>query len=205
MTSEAKFRLILMVFLAVLALGGLGLFVVYRYYPSDVLNENIVTLNANAAIQTNTPLQNTNAVVVNTNTPVVNTNIIPSAPISDEARVTALAKSFTERYGSFSNQNENENLVRLLVYMTAKLQAKTQEFITAQQVKNENTDVYYGVTTDAVSTRFEEFTSEKAIVFVSTRRRASKEGEAAVVSSQAGRIVLVKINGEWFVDKFDWQ
>lgn len=210
MTSQAKFKIILVVLVALMVIGGAGLFVAYRFWPSDnsTSQTNQVT-NTNTTANTNVPV-NTNEVVVNlsnSNQDNQNSNVnTPSGePLPDENRVLALARSFTERYGSFSNQNEFENLERLFIYMTPKLQQATQEFIDQQSSQQATNDPYYGVTTDVVTITFDKFEEDKAVTFVATRRRESREGEAAVVYSQTARVVMVKQDGEWLVDKFEWQ
>lgn len=200
MNSQAKFKLFILILVAVLVLGGVGLFAAYRFYPGNtntVVNQNNGNQNTNAIVNAVT---NSNESVGNTNE--VNVNI-GGEPLSDEQRVLGLARSFTERYGSFSNQNEFENLERLLIYMTPRLQKETQAFVASQEGKDNS--VYYGVTTDAVSVRLEKLEEQKAVVFVSTRRKESREGSATNAFSQTARIVLVKDSGEWLVDKFDWQ
>lgn len=200
MNSQAKFKLFILILVALLVLGGVGLFAAYRFYPGNtntVVNQNNGNQNTNAIVNAVT---NTNESAGNTNE--VNVNI-GGEPLSDEQRVLGLARSFTERYGSFSNQNEFENLERLLIYMTPRLQKETQAFVASQEGKDNS--VYYGVTTDAVSVRLEKLEEQKAVVFVSTRRKESREGSATNAFSQTARIVLVKDGGEWLVDKFDWQ
>lgn len=210
MTSQSKFKLIMMILVALLVLGGGGLVASYFFFPgllggnvnttNGSTNTNLV-VNATNQIVNNTPDGlNTNIVVVNTN----NTNASGEA-IPDENRILALGRSFTERYGSFSNQNEFENLSRLLTYMTSRLRQDTQAFITEQEQKQSPTDVYYGVTTDVVSINIETFEDKRAVVMVAARRRESREGENTVVSSQTARLVMVKQQGEWLVDKFEWQ
>ncbi|MEK7540063.1 MAG: hypothetical protein AAB558_02340 [Patescibacteria group bacterium] len=202
MTSQTKFKLVILIFVALLVLGGAGLFAVYRFYPNTaVVNQNGINQNTNTVSNGN-GLPNTNEVGINTN--AVNVNVpVGGEPLPDEDRVLALGRSFTERYGSFSNQNEFENLERLMIYMTAKLQTETNELIASQEGKDNS--VYFGVTTDVVSLRLDKLEEKRAVVVVATRRRESKEGSATKVFSQTARIVLVKDSGEWLVDKFEWQ
>lgn len=203
----------MLIFVAVLVLGGAGLFVVYRFYPGLIgggrgntntqVNTNVVS-NQNVGNQNSGVNQNgfPNANQIGGNANEVNLNV-GGEPLPDEDRVLALGRSFTERYGSFSNQNEFENLERLMIYMTAKLQKETNQLIESQA--GVDNSVYYGVTTAVVSLSLEKLEGERAVVMVSTRRRESKEGSSANVFSQTARMVLVKEGGEWLVDKFEWQ
>lgn len=211
MTSQAKFKLFIVIFVALLVLGGAGLFVAYRFFPgmktqtntNAQINTNVV-VNQNSGTNTNntvnTGLPNDNTSPVNVNGGLVN---IGGEPLSDEEITRALARSFTERYGSFSNQNEFENLERLMVYMTSKLRNETQNFIDSQEGKDNS--VYFGVTTSVISLNVDKMEEKRAVVLVATRRRESKEGSATTVSSETARVVMVKDSGEWLVDKFDWQ
>lgn len=211
MTSQTKFKLFILIFVALLVLGGAGLFFAYRFYPGMISSTNTVQGNTNTGLinqsgfnqnsnLNNTPLPNTNESQGNAN--IVNVNI-GGEPRPDEDRILALARSFTERYGSFSNQNDFENLERLMIYMTAKLQNETNQFITSQEGKDNS--VYYGVTTSVVSLNIDKLEEGRGVVLVSTRRRESKEGSTTDVFSQTARIVLLKEGGEWLVDKFEWQ
>lgn len=206
MTSQSKFRLVLVIFMAVLVLGGGGLFALYRFWPApttQVNQTNQVIGNTHTLVDNTNGITNTNA-NINTNT---NTTEVVNAPLSepapDEIRVRSLAQSFTERYGSYSNQNQYENLIRLYTYMSVKLQKETQAYITQQGVQN--TSTYAGVTTTVISVAVEKLEADKAVVTVTTRRRESKEGQSASTSSQQARLVMVKVDGKWLVDKFDWQ
>lgn len=206
MTSQTKFKSLLVALVALLVLGGGGLYAAYVFMPNwfgGNVNTNVVNQNNN----TNVVNQNTNGGVVNQNVVIgnLNTNQPSGQPLSDENRILALGRSFTERFGSFSNQNEFENLDRLLIYMTPRLQQETQTFITTQSAKQSSADPYYGVTTDVVSINIDSLEEKKAVVLVDTRRRESKEGEPTSIFSQRTRIVILKQAGEWLVDKFDWQ
>lgn len=211
MTSQTKFKVFILVFVALLVLGGAGLFAVYRFYPG------LLTSNTNTQTNTNTGLINQNSVNQNINsnlntipnsnetqgnTNVVNVNI-GGEPRPDDDRVLALARSFTERYGSFSNQNDFENLERLMIYMTDRLKGETNQFIASQEGKDNS--VYYGVTTSVVTINIDKLEDARAVVLVDTRRRESKEGSTTEVFSQTARIVLVEQDQEWLVDKFEWQ
>lgn len=212
MTSQTKFKVFILIFVALLVLGGAGLFSVYRFYPGllSLPNTNAQANTNTGTINQNGVSQNTNSnlnALPNSNQPQGNTNVVNvnlgGEPRPDEDRVLALGRSFTERYGSFSNQNDFENLERLMIYMTKRLQTETNQFIASQEGKDNS--VYYGVTTSVVSLSVEKLEAQRSVVLVDTRRRESKEGSTTEVFSQTARIVLVKEAGEWLVDKFEWQ
>jgi hypothetical protein len=123
---------------------------------------------------------------------------------TQEVDVTTLTKTFTERYGSYSNESDFANLEDVLVLMTDGLAASTQSFIDSARVGEE----YYGITTRVISMDVREQDDEAgyASVLVKTQR------EEAVGSPQNISVVyqelilkLVHVSGSWKISAADWQ
>lgn len=129
------------------------------------------------------------------------------AELTVELSIETLARSFAERFGSYSNQNQFENIKDLYPFMTNSLREKSaREIKQAQSAAPVSpTTQYSGVTTKAMSVEFEERTESRATVKVQTQR---KEFLAAQTSPkiyyQEIVLTLLKDGGQWKVDSAQW-
>lgn len=169
-------------------------FIYIRVSESNVSNTNTV----------NTPVikQNVNT-SLNTNTVTANTNT--AAQSTTEQEITSLSRSFIERFGTFSNQNDYENINNIRVYMTQNMEKQADKII-AEGEKNSNpNNPYYGITTKALSTKILKQETNDATVRVSTQRKESKEGEGEIKILYQDIDVVLKIDGGvWKVDSVQW-
>jgi len=132
-------------------------------------------------------------------------------PIFDEPSVEAaletIAITFTERYGSYSNQENFVNVTELKEYMTLRMQSVVQQ--AANQLALELAgDQYYGITTRAVSSQVTSYDQDlgRAEVLVSTQRQESRgtTNNPRVIYQQA-TVRLQDTGSGWRVDDFEWQ
>jgi len=181
------------------------------------LSKRGMGVNINTAITNTTPVNqvrfgagtvNTNAVgvIVNVNAAVPGA-VTPKGP-NLEDNLKKIAIIFAERFGSFSNQNQFENLKDLEVFMSEKMKAWTDNFILESKAKNPDTSVYYGVTTKAIRANLVSLDEKagKAEVLVSTQRWEAKETTTNIkVFYQDISIKFVFENKEWKVDGAIWK
>lgn len=131
------------------------------------------------------------------------TVIEPPPPGPVEQNPEAIAMDFTERYGSYSNQGDYQNLRDLFPQMTTGLRARTESFIASNPL---GTGDYSGVTTRALSLEVLSRTDTNATMTVSTQRQeATETNQAARIYYQTARLTLVKSGLKWLVDSFEWQ
>ncbi len=163
--------------------------------------------------------ENTNGVdtvpgIVQTNISPVNktnaslTNAAQLVRSTTERELRQLALSFTERYGSYSNQTNFANLENLLVFMTDDFADTTRSFVASERSKNRDTVVYYGITTKAAAVQTEAFRESQgtAVFLVQTlRREAIGTTNNARSYQQSLRMTMKKSDGVWKVDAADWQ
>ncbi|MFH1610282.1 MAG: hypothetical protein ABIA91_00115, partial [Patescibacteria group bacterium] len=84
----------------------------------------------------------------------VEPEIKPRPPIVDELSeeekekgfLTKTASAFAERFGSYSNQSNYENLTDLKYFMTTKMKRWVDDKVAAKDYSKSN-DIYYGMTT----------------------------------------------------------
>lgn len=180
--------------MAVLGFSAFGC----RKETADNVNVNAVN-NALGVVQNYPALTNqTNAAV----------NTTRQAQSTTEQELRQLALSFTERYGSYSNQTDFANLENLLVFMTDDFAGATRSFVASERSKNRDTVVYYGITTKAAAAQTEAFRESQgtAVFLVQTlRREAIGATNNARSYQQSLRITMKKSDGVWKVDAADWQ
>jgi hypothetical protein len=149
---------------------------------------------------------------ISVNTTVTNVAPAPTpaapAPTPDPGSgIRQIAKSYAERYGSFSNLGDFENLVDLKVYMTASLAASTDAYIAAESQKPP-AQSYFGVTTRAINVTVSSVdeTAGTASALVKTQRQdyASGTGQPEVYYQDIV-IDLKREDGVWKVDMATWQ
>lgn len=121
--------------------------------------------------------------------------------------VIQLARAFVERYGSFSNETNYQNILNLKILMTDKLAAWADSFVASQRSKAVKSDSYYGITTKSLAVSVVSFDSKtKAELKISTQRREADEKTASSkVFYQDIYVKIVKEAGDWKVDELSWQ
>lgn len=124
-----------------------------------------------------------------------------------QASVKAIALSFIERMGSFSNQSDYANIEELKPFMTEKMNAWAESYLKEQRSKDTDVSEYYGITTKVISLDFQEFefTDGTAYIEANTQRIEYTGAQRTNrVRYQVASISLIKKGDVWFVDEFSW-
>ena len=126
-----------------------------------------------------------------------------------QANLERMAKSFAERFGSFSNQSNFSNIVDLKMFMTKKMQIWADAYVEKNKKDNIAREVYYGITTKSLSTEVKSYSDEagEALVLVQTRRREAMgtTNNASKLKNQDILITFIKEDQAWKVDSAYWQ
>lgn len=120
--------------------------------------------------------------------------------------LSKMAVAFAERFGSYSNQSNYENISDLQVFMSRKMRVWADEFIA--QAKKNYSAIYYGVTTSAVSAEVKKFDagSGQAEILVKTQRQESTVTMSNGATSYQDLLLnFVKERNSWKVDSATWQ
>ena len=123
-----------------------------------------------------------------------------------ESSLKAMALTFAERFGSYSNQSNFSNLDALRDLMTVRMKIWADSY-QASQAGIEDA-AYYGVTTQALSaqiTAFEESLGQAEIVVTTQRQEAKVSTVNPRVFYQDLKLQLVKTGEGWKVDSAEWQ
>lgn len=125
-----------------------------------------------------------------------------------EATLRAVAMTFTERFGSYSNQSGFQNLEDLQDLMTVKMKGWADNFVLEQRTLFTDNEVYYGITTSALSSVIVDFDESlgRAEVVVDNQRQESRGSTInPKVLYQKIQLRLVKTSSGWKVDEAIWQ
>lgn len=195
MTSKMKWILIISVAIVVLG-GGAAWYLLTR--PAAT------TPNLNTNTPTNTSLPVTNTAPV----PVDNTNTATPAARSeqeDKKSVLNLSRIFTERYGSYSNRNNFENITSLEPFMTQRFQTESLTYIAENQPQG-IPEEYYGISTYVISLKLTSYVAkEAATVELITQREESTSTQDRKVTTQSVVVQLQSVSGAWKVDSITWK
>lgn len=135
-------------------------------------------------------------------------NISTTTASATEQELRRLASSFAERYGSYSNQTDYDNLESLLVFMTTSFATTTKTYVAAERAKHRDTSIYYGISTraTAVKTQSLEEPRGEAAFLVSTFRKETIGAAGNVTSFQEDALInFEREAGVWRVDRVIWQ
>jgi len=123
---------------------------------------------------------------------------------SEEISVETLAKTFAERFGSYSNESEFANLADLETLMTFRFQDELDAMVASTEVS----DMYRGITTQVVSINITSIDDDAGVATVSvlTQREEAIGGPTNTeVRYETLVLELLKISGVWKVDDATWQ
>ncbi|MDA1038384.1 MAG: hypothetical protein O2877_01705 [bacterium] len=126
---------------------------------------------------------------------------IRQVPTQTEATVGAVARSFSERYASFSAESKFANIKDLFPIMTDRFRA-TQE---AMMASTETSDTYYGVSSKVLSLETVSIDGSDAIINASLQRSKSVGSATNVETSvEILRMELKNVGEEWLVNDVEW-
>ena len=212
--SPRRFTIIIIVFLVVIAIGG---------YVLYVRNMNTLTVVAPAVTQkqdnsgNNTPLPSVpnriapptqsvfpdDSTLKNTPSPVIVSSVIHS---SADEEFEAFARSFAERFGTYSNQSHFTNLRHVLTMTTAPLNARLEDIISSGNTTS-NQESYRGVSTIALSINTIERDGDGSITraAILTQRRYEEEQKQLRIVTETLIVNVMTNNGMWFISDAQWK
>ena len=143
---------------------------------------------------------------------ITNVPVTPPPPtISAEERARAeaqtLATLFVERYGSYSNQSNFQNLEDLLPLMSDSFRAKTERDLEEMRRTTPSPTEYAGVTTRVLSTTEREYDLPRGVAaFRASVQKSDVKGTAPpTITYPAIDVTLVREGGAWKISSARWQ
>lgn len=125
----------------------------------------------------------------------------PLEPSVDQAEFEAvtLAKTYAERFGSWSTDSAGHNLAELAPKSTSLMRSYLNSIESDQNAE------YQGISTRALSTETLSISESQAKIMVSTQRTETNTDLSTSVFYQDIEITLLKSSDNWLVDSAYWQ
>lgn len=124
-----------------------------------------------------------------------------SVPSPTQASAEAVARTFAERFASFSAESRFANIRDLYPVMTDRFVVEQEGAIAIAPTSNE----YYGVTSKIVSLTTVSLENGSAVIEASLQRiEARGSAQNAETKYETLRLDLVFENGTWLVDGVAW-
>lgn len=191
---------IIVVAVIIVAVGA-WLLIVRWGLGNDTASNNTNTANTNTSNTTSGTINTNSGTSANTNTTTTPTE---TPVVDDSAAVLRLARIVVERYGSFSNQNNFENITSLEPFMTERFKKESADYITSNQADSQPSD-YYGISTEVLSLEATKVEGNDATVMVTTQRIESKGNADPTKFNQTAEVRLEKVESNWKVDNITWK
>jgi len=191
----------------ILILGGLFLaflvFLLLNFFKQPATTTNLPAENVTPIAK---PIQQATTSIPVSKPVVVKPTVVTPQKIT-KSDIEKMAASFAERFGTYSNQANFSNMADLKIFMSRTMQAWADDYVVKQS--KANNDIYYGITTKAVTTEAKNFNDDEgqATVLVQTRRREATmtTGNVAKGFNQSITINLIKEDGAWRVNSAYWE
>ena len=119
---------------------------------------------------------------------------VPAVPTSPELYVRQLSRIFVERFGSYSNQNNNQHIKDVDPLLTPTMRRWVQS--QNQQQSND----YEGQTTKLISSSVTSFIQEASAEVQIGVQQEKTIGNSTETVYRDGRVELLYQNGKWLID-----
>ena len=130
--------------------------------------------------------------------------LITETPVAQGSTAALqMAELFAERYGSYSNQGDYQNLRDLLAVMTADYRSRTEAFL--ETVSPTPGATYEGVTSVKISSEVRSSDESSAVVAVSLQQTRRVGAETPTIGYRSLRMELELVGDEWRVDSAAWE
>lgn len=190
-------RIFIIVSIVVLFILGISIFLVVGSKNKKDQTQNPPT----GSVANNNGAQNGGQIdVVGSQAPVGLPAKIPTTLEVQKNGVVQLAKVFVERYGTYSTDNNFQNIKDVEDLVTDSLWSAISAPISAKNM-NQN---FVGVTTKVISADLTSWSDTKATVEIKTTRVEEKNG-AMSSRYQNATVEMIKVSSGWLVDKMMWK
>jgi hypothetical protein len=124
---------------------------------------------------------------------------------AEKQRVKNLSVIFTERFGSFSNQGDFENITDLMPMMDSDMRAWAEQYISDNQPAGD--ELYYGISTKVITTDIIllDIEAGAAEFDLYTQRTESRSGQPDNVYYQTLNIEMIKLGNDWLISNARWE
>ena len=142
----------------------------------------------------------------NTNVSEPSTNTAPPPKPDEQGSMKRIAAAFAERFGSYSNVGDFENVLDLKVYMTESMQAWADSYVADARTKPRSAE-YSGTTTRAISvdvSAIDEDAGTASLTVKTQRRETGSTVGSDRVYYQDLKLDFLKSGDVWKVNSVAW-
>ncbi len=190
-------RIFIIISIIVLIILSVSIFLVVRNKTKIAVNNTPINSENNSGNQGNQPGASGNpATQIPEGLPV---KPLTSVEIEQNG-VKQLAKVFVERYGTYSTDNEFQNIIESEPLVTKALWSKISTGINAKNSQSE----FLGLTTKVASVQLSSWTDAKAVLDLKTMRNQDKNGVEST-RYQDVTVEMVKENNVWLANSIAWK
>ena len=191
----------------VLAIGLAGVFWYLSVNQNNPKNETPIIVDETPTIIDQT--KNTDTESNNQNNNQQTESKVSTVSQEDKimAQLSKMTSAFVERYGSYSNQSDYENLEDLMRIMSKDLKKWAENLIATKRASGQSETVYYGLTTKVLKVQnlsYDDLLGEASFKVSTQRREVVGSIENAKVYYSDAEVNLVKEGGIWKVDQINW-
>ncbi len=198
MTPSQRLLIIIGGSLILLLLSVFIIYPIFRRDPAqtpvaDTTTDIIDPSTINPLPVDSTPTANTGTTAVESEAPV-------ATDASQRAEVERLSRLFVERFGSYSNFSNFENITSMEPFMTSTMLTYAQSLKVSQS--NPTVGQYVGVTATVVSLTTSNFSASNTATVSFVINQETQNGLNAPIESayRDGRLELEYVGGQWLVD-----
>jgi len=180
----------------------LGVFIIYPAFrsnepapseanvPSRIIDPSTI----NPLPVDSTPTANTGTTAIETETPVI-------SDAAQRAEVERLSRLFIERFGSYSNFSNFENITSMEPFMTRTMLSYAQT-LKVSKTDSQTVGQYVGVTATVISLNTTQFSASNSATVSFVINQETQNGLNAPIESayRDGRLELEYVGGQWLVD-----
>ena len=125
-------------------------------------------------------------------------------PSVSAVSASTIARTFVERFGSYSSEVDFMNVEDVLSLATEDFEDELTGII--ERARRNADDAYYGISTVVITTKVVKQTDSTATLRMTTQREEAIDDPAnTTVRYQDIVIELVKDGDDWLIDGFTWQ
>ncbi len=133
--------------------------------------------------------------------------VVPKIDEATKAKIDLqrTADFFIERYGSYSNQSDYENITELKPFMTRQMQVWADNFVKKSKMEQDKNGLYHGFSTKVLNSEIESSDYQQTVIKANCQRQESI-GDTSVkkIYYQEAEIIFLSENGEWKANSIKW-
>jgi len=187
-------RIFIIISLAIFIILAVSIALIVFKKQSGEPSAEETSVNENIIDETNFPTQ------ITTPSTVIPSGATAKTPTTEEMMQNSAkqtAKIFIERYGTYSTDNNSENIYAVQSIVTASLWQDISRHIGAPP-----SAAFVGVTTKVIAINVVEFAGDKAKVDMSVQRTVTRGSSTEKISEKTS-VSLIKTNDIWLVESFE--